>query len=212
VRKRDIGILAGIGLVALIAAWYFLLISPKRSEIAEVEEEVTVERDTYDRNTARLKKLDQEREAAQESLAELLKLNKLIPGDNQIPSLIVELQKSANQAGIDFVKIEPDLAVRVGESTVVPIQMKFEGRFFDVNDFLYRVENYARLEGNNVNVSGRLVSVVGIKLEEGEFLEWPNVTVTLDINTYTTLPAVAATTARSSSAGAANNEAASSEE
>jgi Tfp pilus assembly protein PilO len=212
VRKRDIGILAGIGLVALIAAWYFLLISPKRGEVAEVQEEVTVERDTYERNTARLKKLDQERTAAQESVAELLKLNKLIPGDNQIPTLIVELQKSANEAGIDFVKIEPDLAVRVGESTVVPIQMQFEGRFFDVNDFLYRVENYARLEGNNVNVSGRLVSVVGIKLEEGEFLEWPNVTVTLDINTYTTLPAVAATTARSSSAGAANNEAESGEE
>lgn len=205
IRKRDIIILAAIGLLALIAVWYFFLISPKRSEITTINQEKKVEKETYDRNTARLKKLDQERVAAQESRGELLKLDKLIPGDEQIPSLIVELQKSANDAGIDFVRIEPDLAVTSSDgSAVIPIQIKFEGRFFDVNEFLYRVENYARLEGNEVNVSGRFLSVVDIKLEEGEFKKWDYVTVTLGINAYTTMvPAVdAAPAAASSSSGA----------
>ncbi|MHB0914269.1 MAG: type IV pilus inner membrane component PilO [Thermoleophilia bacterium] len=200
IRKRDLAILAAIGLIALIALWYFFLISPKRSEISAVNEETRVEKETYDRNTARLKKLDQERIAAQESRGELLKLDKLIPGDEQIPSLIVELQKSANDAGIDFVRIEPDMAVTAADGTaVIPIQMKFEGRFFDVNEFLYRVENYARLEGNEVNVSGRFLSVVDIKLEEGEFKKWDYVTVTLGINAYTSMtPAGAAAPAGSS--------------
>lgn len=207
IRKRDIIILAAIGLVALIAVWYFFLISPKRSEITTVNEEARVEQETYERNTARLKKLDQERMAAQESRGELLKLEKLIPGDEQIPSLIVELQQSANDAGIDFVRIEPDLAVTASDgSAVIPIQIKFEGRFFDVNEFLYRVENYARLEGNEVNVSGRFLSVVDIKLEEGEFKKWDYVTVTLGINAYTTMIPTSAAPAAEPASG--SNEAA----
>jgi hypothetical protein len=204
IRKRDIIILAAIGLLAVIALWYFFLISPKRSEISEINEQTEVERETFERNSARLKKLDQERAAAQEATGELLKLNKLIPGDEQMPSLIVELQKSANDAGIDFVKIEPDLPVPGAGATIIPIEMKFEGRFFDVNEFLYRVENYARMEGSEVNVSGRFLSVVEIKLEEGEFLGWPNVTVTLGINGYTSMPPVA--TAASQSSSSSGNE------
>jgi hypothetical protein len=204
IRKRDIIILAAIGLLAVIALWYFFLISPKRSEISEINEQTEVERETFERNSARLKKLDQERAAAQEATGELLKLNKLIPGDEQMPSLIVELQKSANDAGIDFVKIEPDLPVPGAGATIIPIEMKFEGRFFDVNEFLYRVENYARMEGSEVNVSGRFLSVVEIKLEEGEFLGWPNVTVTLGINGYTSMPPVA--TAASQSSSSSSNE------
>lgn len=201
IRKRDIGILAAIGFLALVALWYFFLISPKKTEISEVNEQAKVEKEAYERNTARLKNLDQERAAAQEARGDLMKLDKLIPGDEQIPSLIVELQNSANQAGIDFVKIEPDLSTPgVGGATVIPIEMKFEGRFFDVNEFLYRVENYARLEGSEVNVSGRFLSVVEITMEEGEFLGWDNVTVTLGINAYTTMtPAATATQQRSSS-------------
>ncbi|RJQ45534.1 MAG: hypothetical protein C4534_04460 [Gaiellales bacterium] len=206
IRKRDIIILAAIGFLAVVALWYFFLISPKRGEIDEVNEQARVEKETYDRNTARLKNLEQERAAAQEARGELLKLDKLVPGDEQIPSLIVELQKSANDAGIDFVKIEPDVPVPGAGATVIPIEMKFEGRFFDVNEFLYRVENYARLEGNEVNVSGRFLSVVDITLEEGEFLKWDNVTVTLGINAYTTM-APAATDKPQSQSGA-NDEAA----
>jgi Tfp pilus assembly protein PilO len=206
IRKRDIFILAAIGLVAIVALWYFFLISPKRSEIVEINEQVQVERETFERNSARLKKLDQERAAAQEARGELLKLDKLVPGDEQMPSLIVELQKSANDAGIDFVKIEPDLPTPGLGASVIPIEMKFEGRFFDVNEFLYRVENYARLEGAEVNVSGRFLSVVEITLEEGEFQDWPSVTVTLGINAYTTMPPVSTATGASSSSSSGNEE------
>lgn len=205
IRKRDVVILAVIGIVALIALWYFFLISPKRSEISDLQEQTEIERETFERNSARLKKLDQEREAALESRGELLKLDKLVPGDEQMPSLIVELQKSANDAGIDFVKIEPDVPVPGAGATIIPIEMKFEGRFFDVNEFLYRVENYARMEGSEVNVSGRFLSVVEIKLEEGELQEWPNVTVTLGINAYTTM-----TPAATSSAGGGSGSSSSS--
>jgi Tfp pilus assembly protein PilO len=204
IRKRDIIILAAIGLLAILVLWYFFLISPKRSEISEINEQAEVEQETYDRNTARLIKLDQERDAAIEAQGDILKLDKLVPGDEQMPSLIVELQKSASDSGIEFVKIEPNLPTPGAGATIIPIEMKFEGRFFDVNEFLYRVENYARLEGSEVNVSGRFLSVVELKMEEGEFDGWPDVAVTLGINAYTTMPPVA--TAATQSSSASNDE------
>jgi Tfp pilus assembly protein PilO len=186
VRRRDIYILIGLGVVVIIVAWYFLMISPKRDELSQVAQDRDGEKRQYETDKARLERLPEERSAALQAEEDLLKINKLVPIDEQVPSLIIELQQSADQAGIDFVKIAPQPAVSSGDNTIVPMEISVEGRFFDVNDFLYRVENYARLEGSDVNVSGRLVSVVTLSLEEGEFLEWPNVTANLGVNTYMT--------------------------
>lgn len=191
-KKRDISILVGLGMVVLLVAWYFLIIGPKRDDISKADAELKTEKTKYDEDSARVKRIDDERSASKQTSGELLKLNKLVPVDSQVPSMIVELQQSANEAGIDFMKIEPGEAVAGTEgNAVIPMELQFMGKFFDVNDFLYRVENYARMEGNDVNVSGRLISVVGITMEEPELEEFPSVMATLQINAYMTSPAPA---------------------
>ncbi len=187
-KRRDIYILVGLGVLVIIVAWYFLIISPKRDELAEAKDRRDTEQRKFETDRARVERLPEERSAARQATEDLLKINKLVPVDEQIPSLIIELNNSANQAGIDFVKITPSTEVVVGNETVVPLDLTFEGRFFDVNDFLYRVENYARIEGSDVNVSGRFVSVVEILMQEADYLEWPNVTTKLGVNTYMTSP------------------------
>ncbi len=188
-KRRDIYILIGLGVLVLIVAWYFLMISPKRDDVAEAQKLRDTEKRQFETDRARVERLPEEKRAALQAQEDLLKINKLVPVDKQVPSLIIELNQSANQSGIDFVKIAPKEPVDVGGDTVIPMDLTFEGRFFDVNDFLYRVENYARLEGSDVNVSGRFISVVDLQLEQGDFLEWPNVTCRLGVNTYMTTPA-----------------------
>lgn len=189
-KKRDIGILIGLGIAVLLVAWYFLIIGPKRDSITQSEQQLKQERDAFDNNSAKVKRIGEERNAARQTLSEILKLNKLIPVDSQVPSLIIELQQSASEAGIKFIKIEPqDPVAGTGGNTVVPFQMKFQGNFFDVNDFLYRVENYARMEGNDVNVSGRLLSVVALELKEPELEpKFPQVLATLTVDAFMTSP------------------------
>lgn len=198
-KKRDFWILAGLGVVVLVVAWYFLIIGPKRDEISRVDSELQAEKQKYDADAVKVKRLDEERASAKQTSGEMLKLNKLIPADSQVPSVIVELQQSANEAGIDFMKIEPGDGVpgRNGGNTVIPMELKFEGRFFDVNDFIYRVENYARMEGNDVNVSGRLISVVALKMEEPDIGAFPEVLATLQINAFMTSPPPAEKTSKS---------------
>ena len=205
-KKRDIGILIGLGLVVLLVAWYFLIIGPKRDDISKTEAQVQTEKKNYEDNTNRVRRLDEERNAARQTSGEILKLNKLIPVDAQVPSLIVELQQTANEAGIKFIRIEPSEPTPGGDSnTIVPFTMVFQGNFFDVNDFLYRVENYARMEGNDVNVSGRLLSVVSINVAEPDLPpKFPQVKVELGVNAYMTNPPPVTST-RSSRASSSNS-------
>lgn len=187
-KKRDIGILIGLAALVLLVAWYFLLLGPKRDSIAESEAQAQTEKSKYEDNANKLKRLDDERTAAKQTAGELMTLNKLVPADAEVPSLIVELQQSANEAGIKFMRVEPATPVAAGSNTIVPFEMKFQGNFFDVNDFLYRVENYARMQGtNDTNVSGRLLSVISISLDEPSLdPKFPQVMATLGVNAYMT--------------------------
>lgn len=199
-KKRDIIILAALGVVVLMVAWYFLIISPKRSEVATTDSELQRQQAKYDEDYAKVKRVTEERSAAQQTSGELLKLNKMVPADSQLPSLIVDLQQSANESGIYFMKIEPSDAITGSDgNTIIPMELKFQGRFLEVNDFLYRVENYARMEGNDINIAGRLISVVSLTMKEPEIdtpdpddgipKKFPNVLATLGINAYMTAPA-----------------------
>lgn len=191
-KKRDIAILAGLGVVVLIVAWWFLVISPKRDEAASLDSQYQTEKQKYDTNYARVQKIDDERTAAKQAAGDLLKLNKLIPVDSQVPSLIVELQASANDAGIKFMKIVPETPIAGKQgATVVPITLEFQGQYYDVNDFLYRVENYARMEGNDISVSGRLINVVTLDLGQPQLGDFPDVLVKMGANAYMTSPAPA---------------------
>jgi Tfp pilus assembly protein PilO len=208
VKKRDIGILIGLGVIVLLVAWWFLIITPMKDDAAAKQSEYQQQKNTYDQNLARVQRIDEERLAARQASSDLLSLNKLIPANEQVPSMIIELQATANDAGIKFMKIAPqDPVAASGGGTVVPFELEFQGQIFDVNDFLYRVENYARMQGNEVDVSGRLISVVTIEMVEPQIGGgFPDVLVKLGANAYMTDPAPAPKTAgRASNTGGAES-------
>lgn len=204
-KKRDIGILIGLGVVVVMVAWYFLIIGPKKDDIAARNTEYQNEKKSYDESLAKVQRIEEERETAKQASGELLKLNKLVPPDSQVPSMIVEMQSTADSAGIKFMKIVPDTAVAgTAGGTIVPFELNFQGEYYDVTDFLYRVENFARMEGTNVNVTGRLISVVTLELGEPDIDgSFPDVLVKIGANAYMTSPAPSSKTAAKSTEGTA---------
>lgn len=204
-KKRDISILIALGVVVFLVAWWFLIIGPRKDETAQKEKDYEAARQSYDQNRGRVQRLDEERSAARQATADLLKLSKLIPADSQVPSMIIELQSTANDAGIKFLKIVPNTAVAGTEGgTIVPFELNFQGQYYDVNDFLYRVENFARMEGNDISVGGRLISIVSLEMSEPNMGEFPDVLVKLGANAYMTSPAPASrATGKATDTGAA---------
>ncbi len=199
-KKRDIGILIGLAVVVLLAAWYFLIVSPKRDNLSDLNSQVKSENAKYQDNQNKLSHIDEERQGAQQTESDLLKLEKLVPAASQVPSLIADLQKSSADAGVDFLDIKAGAPTPGSEGlTIIPFELKIEGTYFDVNDFLYRVENYARIDNGDINVSGRLVNVVAFKIGEPDVtgFKFPvrsgsgevtpgHILLTVDINVFMT--------------------------
>jgi Tfp pilus assembly protein PilO len=219
-RKRDIWILVGLGVVVLIVAWYFLLLKPTQDELSTTQNQLETAKTKLADSKKKIDRLGDEQTASRQTTSDLLKLNKLVPADSQIPSLIMELQETANDVGVKFMTIKPDVAFAGTDgTTVIPIEVKFEGTFLDLEEFMYRVENYARMEGSDVTVSGRLVSAVTLKMGEPDVsgeklptLENPNgqVMVTLTLNAYMTGPPPASATAPASASSSSSANSASS--
>lgn len=195
-KKRDIGILIGLGVVVILVAWYFLIIVPKKDETDSKLAEYQTANAEYEQNRAKVQRIDEERTAAKQAAGDLLKLNKLIPMDSQVPSMIVELQATANDAGLKFLKIVPATPVAGADGgTIVPIEINVQGEYYDIHDFLYRVENYARMEGNDINVTGRLINVIALDLTQPDSGDFPQVLVKIGANAYMTSPPPAGATA-----------------
>jgi hypothetical protein len=70
----------------------------------------------------------------------------------------------------------------VGLETV-PLELEFQGNFFNLADFFHRVKRFVALTNSNVLVSGRLVTVEGIRWSSDEQI-FPRIRAEIDATIY----------------------------
>jgi hypothetical protein len=154
---------AGLLIVAVVAYW--LLIHPKRSEAASLGDEIEL----LD-NQVRVATLNarQDEPAVRIRVADLFALAKAMPDDEDMPGVILELNATASAAGIEFVSIAPQTPIATATGYyVVPIALKFEGNYFDLTDFLFRLRNHVAVRDGRLAVRGRLFTLDMLDFHEG---------------------------------------------
>lgn len=156
--RRSIFILAGLGLVVIVAAYWFLLFSPLQSRISQHDTQIEEARQQLVVLQTKLAQLGTMKDEAAKNQGRLLELAKLVPETAELPSLILEIQALATEAGITFMKVSPGQATVSAGFQVIPLTLEFSGSFFDINDFIYRAEQLA-------SAPGRLLSVQDLKLD-----------------------------------------------
>src|SRR4029079_15228664 len=65
----------------------------------------------------------------------------------------------------------------------IGIDLVFEGHFYDLSDFLYRLRNLVGVHRGVLDSTGRLFAVNSIAFDEGE-LQFPQVKATLTVSAY----------------------------
>jgi Pilus assembly protein, PilO len=183
-RKPSQTTLAAViaGLLALtVAASYFLLISPQRSKAAELAKEADTTRQELDR----LRALSLESRQVQPiRVADLFRLTKAIPDEVDMPGVILELNRIARETGIRFDSITPQAPT---DSTngyqVVPINLVFQGNYFELSDFLFRVRSLVGVRGGRLDAKGRLFVVGSVAFSEG-LKKFPQIQATLTVSAY----------------------------
>lgn len=186
--RRNIYILAVLGLVIVAAAYYFLVLSPLRADIAATEASIATEQQTLSANKAKLAQMEQTRKEAAKNQATLMELSKMLPESTEVPSLLLQIQDLATESGIDFLTISPSAPQASGSVEIVSLALSIKGSFFDINDFLYRAEQM-------VAGPGRLLAVKSVSFSLGEniYAASPDLTSAVTLYAYRRLPAAPTT-------------------
>jgi hypothetical protein len=92
----------GAGLVALVAAFWFLVLAPKRAEVAKVDGQIAQAQSRRAAAVAEAATAGQARAAYQRDYGNLARLGKAAPADDDVASLVVQLESLAKANKIDF--------------------------------------------------------------------------------------------------------------
>jgi len=147
-NDRNILILGILILILLAVAYYFLLFSPLRAEYVASYDERTqkeAQRQQLEQTVAQLENI---RRNAPTIESQILEVSKRIPEQDEIPTLIVQIEEVAREADVTQIRIEPGDAEAPpggGDFSRIPITMSFEGTYEQLQEFLLRVRNLARL-------------------------------------------------------------------
>lgn len=203
IRGKEIYIVTGVILVVVIVAWWFLFYGPERSDVKAYDEQIQTAQSTLASAKQDVLRLEGYKKTAPQTQADLLRLNKMMPAESGIPSVIVELTSTASQSGLDFVRIEPGEVTAGQTFGVEPITLNFTGLYYDLEDFLFRLESYVEYRNSSFLVTGRLLQVARIDIGEGPGDGFPNLDIAITLNAYLWSPVQAATTAPSTAQQAA---------
>jgi type IV pilus assembly protein PilO len=168
------------GLIALAAAGYFLLVGPKKSQAKTLSQEIT--------------QLDQQIQEARAQatqaaglskilVADYYKLQTAMPNDPKVAELFFQLSSVAKATGIRFDSIQPGTVVDASTYQVIPVTLIFQGSFYDLSDFLYRLQSLVLVENHKLSAKGRLFTIDEISFAEGES-GFPKIAATLQVDAY----------------------------
>jgi type IV pilus assembly protein PilO len=147
-NDRNIVILGILILIVLAIAYYFLLFSPLRQEYLDrfaQRSQREQQKKQLEQTAAQLENI---RRNADNIERQILELSKRIPEQAEIPTLLVQIEEVAEAAEITQFSIEPgtpEAPPGGGDFSRIPITMTFLGRYEQMQDFLLRVRNLARL-------------------------------------------------------------------
>ena len=200
--SAKLGLLAAAVVVGLVAGW-FVVIAPKRSEAKNVQQEIDNVRSEL--ALARAAQVPKPRTPAIR-VADLFNLSRAMPSRQDIPGVLLQLSHVARETGVSFESITPHAPVLMGSYQQIPIDLVFEGRFYDLADVLYRLRNLVAVLGGGLHATGRLFVVNSISFAQGT-LSFPQLKATLTVSAYnfgdgTAPPVPAAASASASSAAA----------
>ena len=102
---RDRKILILLVPVAIVAAYWFLMLAPKREEATLVQDELTQAQAERDTAVSALTQLTVAKKSFADDYATVIYLGKSVPANVDMPSLLVQLDRAARGTGINFTSV-----------------------------------------------------------------------------------------------------------
>ena len=187
--KALAGVVVGVVLVYALAGW-FLLVSPKRSEASKLASEIEAAQGQLVQARAAVRPGVK---APRIEVADIFRLSKAMPAATDMPGILLELARVAEETGIAFDSISPQPLTPMTGYQVLPIQLVFQGNYYELSDFLFRLRTLVGVRDGKLEATGRLFAVDKLEFTESPE-KFPNIQAALSVSAfvYGTDPAASA--------------------
>ena len=158
--------IAGIVLAALLVGlggWKFV-VSPQNTKAASLQEQTASVQTQIAQNLAAAAAAKNTAAAPTQPIriADLYKLAKAMPSDQDIPDLLIELSRVTKEAGVEVTTLSPTTSDTT--TGTVPVTLNVTGDFYSVTDLLYRLRNLVWVRNGALQATGRLFSIDTVNL------------------------------------------------
>jgi hypothetical protein len=176
------------GLVALLVlligvAGYMFVVSPQGAKATQVQKQID---DTNAQIAVRRAQLRSSAHPPVIQVADLFRLARAMPDREDMPGIILTLSDVAQAAGIRFNLIEPVVGgapLPANGYSTERIHLVFDGDFYGLSDFLYRLRSLVAVRDGTLIADGRLFNVVAMKFTVGQN-EFPRIQADLTVDAY----------------------------
>lgn len=183
-KKRKVSpvamsVLVGGGVFVVFLIGLFVLVLPQKSTAAKLSKEIAATQTQI----VQARALAEQKPAQPIRVAGLFKLVKAMPDNPDMTGIMLQLNQTASDAGIDFETISPQPAELLGDYQRVGITVMFNGDYYALTDFLFRLRNLVTVRGGALNATGRMFTVQSITFGEGDG-GFPNISATLTLQAF----------------------------
>jgi Tfp pilus assembly protein PilO len=164
----------------LAVAGYFVAVRPQKSKASDLAAQITAKDGEISDARALLAKA---KHAQKVKVADLFRLTKAMPDQPDEAGIVLQLTAVAQSSGITFDSITPQGSTILSGYQVVPITVVFDGNFFQLTDFLFRLRNLVDVRQGELAASGRLFTIDSMQFDESQ-LKFPEIRATLQIDAF----------------------------
>jgi Pilus assembly protein, PilO len=173
-------VIGGVLVYALV--FWFVLVSPKRAEASALKEDVAALQIAV--TSARIAATPRSNEDTKPiEVADIFRLAKAMPSVPDMPGIMLELDRIAEETGVEFQSVTPFASKGLGDFQSVPITLAFDGNFYELSDFLFRLRTLVGVRAGELRAAGRLFSVETISFSEST-KKFPELGAVLSVVAY----------------------------
>lgn len=172
-------VLVGAAGAVVLALGMFVFVLPQSHKASKLDNELV----SVKTQIVTAKSLAKQKPEEKIRAADLFKVVEAMPDDNDMTGVILQLQQTAGQAGVRFDSIQPGNAETGAGYDIQPIDLSFEGNYFSLTDFLYRLRRLVEVHHGKLDATGRLFSVGKIDFQPADS-GFPRISATVTVDAY----------------------------
>lgn len=209
-------IVAMLVIVALAVVFWMMLLSPKREEANELGTKIDSAESSLAQHQAEVAEGERARDEFPVAYQRLVVLGKAVPANDDVASLLVQVNRLSHGAGSSFRNLTLSSAgaeapaatsgaaasPTEAEASLLPLgaeigpaglgvmayKVELDGHFFEIADFVKGLDGLVKTKQGNVTVDGRLFTINSFVLEGDPEVGFPALEGSLSLTNYLTPP------------------------